>query len=221
MSDRVPFHPKRTNRILSPTPLARPGGRQRVEGSAVAPARRQALPLGQPDEGTARVGGVADQGDRPLRVPPGDELDEFAGKPRLRPLPVCGAREPEQERQRERVGKERRPHDEGEHDLVVAPGEAVPLRRLRGGVVVPGVAEHLPARAAQPRVIDGEQEGFALADDGFDREVEQHEPDRVGRPARRAEEAVGAGVMPDAGQAGGDERARDRVTRETKEGREK
>ena len=146
-----------------------------------------------------------------------DELDDLTGKLGLRPLPILGQPEAEKDRQEKRPGGAGEPDEEPETDEVVAPGRALPLPRLRRRFVVSSRAENLAPRAPQEGVVDGEQDRLPVRDGRGEGEVEEQEAEGVHRPAGTGEEAVRAGVVPDAGTPGRDEAAGDRVAADTGE----
>ena len=151
------------------------------------------------------VGGIPDQIDRPSGKPRGEQIDQFPGQLwlpgplgvgfALRDLLAARLPEPEQHRQAHRALEEREPHDDPDHNPIVAPSYRRPVA-VGGRVVVPEAAVDLPAQTVQKRVVNGDKHRRARLDEPLDDQHRQPQPELVHRPASLAEEPVRAAVMP-------------------------
>jgi len=117
---------------------------------------------------------------------------------------VLGAEQPEQDRQPNLTAAEaRKLDDQDHHDPAVPPPGPLPgPLRLRAVVQVVR-APHLPARAAEQRVIDRQADRRARLDEHSHQEVQQSQTELVGIPAAAGEEVMRTTVMPHPSEPGG------------------
>ena len=117
---------------------------------------------------------------------------------------VLGAEQPEQDRQPNLTAAEaRKLDDQDHHDPAVPPPGPLPgPLRLRAVVQVVR-APHLPARAAEQRVIDRQADRRARLDEHSHQEVQQSQTELVGIPPAAGEEVMRTTVMPHASEPGG------------------
>jgi hypothetical protein len=181
-------------------PVRGGGGRT---GRVAAQPRGHGDVGGQPLEGLADVGGVADQVHRPVPDVGDDQVEQFAGQDQRGVVALAGDPQPGKDRQAHRPGEERQVHDDADHHPAVTPRWPVAAGAV--AVVVPGRAVQFWAGTAPQRVVDGQHQRSAGRDQGVADEVQQDQAELVSRPAGGGEEAVGQVVVAPAGQPGADQ----------------
>ncbi len=153
---------------------------------------------GQPPQGFADVGGVADQVDGPVAEVDDGQVEQFAGQLQRGVVGVAGGPQAGQDRQAHRPAQEREVDDDADHDPAVAPGGPVAAGAV--AVVVPGRAVQLWAAAAPQGVVDRQHDRGAGRDQRLGDEVQQDQAELVRAPACGGEEPVGQVVVAAGGQ---------------------